>query len=297
MKNNFFLLAVVLFFVQTAFSQMQPFGHLTVFSENADAFYLIINGEQMNDLPQTNIRVEELTNSYYHAKVIFEDQSLETISKNYMQIVDVDGIMSDVTYKIKRNKNKQGKAKMSFFSSVPVVQGYSAPANVYVRRFGDPVQETTVVQAQTTINNISINTNVNAQGENINVSVQNPFVINTVAETTFGGGEFYEEDLVDGCRNAYGMNSVDFNSAISTLKATSFDDTSLKIAKQITSVNCLTSNQIIEICNLLKFEENKLEFAKFAFNYCTEPQNYFKVNNVFNFSSSVEELNDFIHGN
>ena len=37
-----------------------------------------------------------------------------------------------------------------------------------------------------------------------------------------------------------------------------------------------------------------LIFAKFAFDACVEPRNYFKVNNVFDFTSSADELNDYI---
>jgi hypothetical protein len=56
----------------------------------------------------------------------------------------------------------------------------------------------------------------------------------------------------------------------------------------------MSSDQVVQICNLFSFEESKLAFAKHAYRYCTDPNNYFKVNNVFSFSTSKEDLSEFI---
>lgn len=97
-----------LFFIMTSFvfAQGSPIGHLTIFSEDGDKFYLILNGEQQNDIAQTNIRIEDLNQPYYNARIQFEDKTLLDITTNNMMIADIDGIMSDVTYKIRRHKNK-----------------------------------------------------------------------------------------------------------------------------------------------------------------------------------------------
>jgi len=42
------------------------------------------------------------------------------------------------------------------------------------------------------------------------------------------------------------------------------------------------------------FEDTKLQFAKFAYGRTFDIGNYFVVNNAFDFSSSVDELNAFI---
>src|SRR5688500_5223367 len=84
----------------------QPIGHLTVFSDDGDKFFLILNGERQNVEAQTNIRVEELQNPQYSAKVIFEDKTLGELSKNLF-VADASSTMMDVTYRIKRDKNTQ----------------------------------------------------------------------------------------------------------------------------------------------------------------------------------------------
>lgn len=90
------------------------------------------------------------------------------------------------------------------------------------------------------------------------------------------------------------MAAKDFSNALETVKNQSFDETKLKTAKQITTANCLNVNQIVQIAEVFGFEESKLDFAKFAYDHCVEPKNYFNLNNIFSFSSSVDELTDYI---
>ena len=91
------------------------------------------------------------------------------------------------------------------------------------------------------------------------------------------------------------MNPVDFDAAYNTLSNESYDNTRLKVAKQIAGTNMLSVNQIKRICQLFAFENNKLEFAKFAYNSCVDQNNYFKLNEVFKFDSDKNELNRYIN--
>ena len=311
MKKQFLLAVTVLFLSAVANAQPQPVGHLTIFSEDGDKFFLILNGEKQNTAAQTNLRVEDLTQQYYSAKIIFEDKTLAEISKNYLQIADVNGTMSDVTYKIKRDKNN-GKMTLKYYSMTPVVQGYVAPSNVYVMHYGAPSQTTVVTQptgtttqtTTTTTTNGGVGAHVDVGGINMNVTVTDPTMTGTVTQTTTtqtttttnNTNTTTTQPATVGCINAWAMSSSDFNSALSTIKNQSFSDSQLKTAKQIASNNCLNTSQIVQICQIFSFEESKLDFAKFAYDHCTEPKNYFKVNNVFSFSSSSDELNDYVQG-
>ena len=81
-------LSALLFLSISSFAQIGPVGHLTIFSEDGDKFTLILNGEVINDVPQTNLRVEDLNQPYYNAKIKFQDQSLEDVSKNSLMIAE-----------------------------------------------------------------------------------------------------------------------------------------------------------------------------------------------------------------
>ena len=71
----------------------------------------------------------------------------------------------------------------------------------------------------------------------------------------------------------------------------------MKIAKQIVGANCITATQVRSVMKLFTFEASRLEFAKFAYAYTYDQKNYYKVNDAFEFESSIDDLNSAInHG-
>ena len=277
-----------------SFAQIDPVGHLTVFSENGDKFYLILNGERQNDVPQTNLRVEDLNQPYYSAKIIFADKTRPEISKNYLPLTDGNGVYQDVTYKIKRDKNNKLKMKLNFFSQLPARQGYIAPSNVYVVHYGQP-QPAVSMGVGTNVNmGMNMNVNVNVNDSYGNHSEDNHNHANHNHANHNHEGHDHDNPATKGCNNRYAMGAVDFAAALSTVKKQSFEDTKLKTAKQIAAANCLDTNQIAAICKAFGFEDSKLDFAKFAYDYCTERKNYFKLNTLFAFSSNVDDLTEYV---
>ncbi len=73
-----------------------------------------------------------------------------------------------------------------------------------------------------------------------------------------------------------------------------FEDTKLTIAKQATSAEWLTVDQLSEIAMLFTYEDTKLQYLKFAYDFCYDPNKYYKLNKVFTYSSSIDELNEFV---
>ena len=293
----------------------QPIGALTIFSENGEKFYLVLDGLRQNNVPQTNVRVDGLNKPSYTAKIIFEDKALPELSRNYLMIEDANHAMMDVTYKIKHDKNGMPKLGMMPTSYIPYQQAAPQQPDVYVVHYGtpDPMPATkTVSQTTTTTTVVPVNTaNVNVNGMNMNVTISDPnaTVQTTTTRTTttsvpveehrndeYTREEHHGEEHRErhSCRDVYSMQQGDFASAVNTIKGQSFDETKLSTAKQIAGANCLSAGQITEICKQFSFEDNKLAFAKFAYDHCTDPQNYFKVNNVFTFSSNTDELNKYI---
>ena len=309
--NKKITLLIMLMVSTISFAQFGPVGHLNVFSEDGDRFTLILNGEIINDVPQSNLRVEDLNQPYYNAKIRFEDKSMLDISKNNLMVTDVDGIYMDVTYKIRRDKNNKTKSKMNYFSAIPVVPNFIPPSNVHVVHYGQPqpvivqqvggVSQTTTTT--TTLNEgTSIGVGISVGGVNMGVSINDSMGNGAVSQTTTttttssssGANHGNYAEPTRGCGGTSCMNSGNFNAALATIKKQSFEDTKLKTAKQVITANCLNVNQVMQIANLFSFEDNKLEFAKFAYDYCIEPQNYFKLNGIFSFSTNVDELSDYV---
>ncbi|MGV3697433.1 DUF4476 domain-containing protein [Flavobacterium sp.] len=304
---------ILMIAVSTAsFSQRGPVGHLTIFSEDGDKFTLILNGEVINDVPQTNLRVEDLDQPYYNAKIRFEDKSLMDLTKNNLELTDIDGIFCDVTYKIKRDKNNKSKMKMNYFSSIPVRPNFIPASNVHVIHYGQPAPQQVIVQpvggvSQTTTTTTtqsggaSVGVGMNVGGINMGISINEGTGSGTITQTTTtttshsGNVAIVEsQPIIRGCGGNSCMTSGNFNAALATIKKQSFEDTRLKTAKQVVSANCLNVDQIMQIANTFNFEDNKLDFAKYAYSYCIEPRNYFKLNGIFSFSSNVDELSDYV---
>jgi len=287
----------------------QRTGNLTIFSEDGDKFYLILNGEKQNEQPQSNLRIEELPQPYYNARIVFADPAIAAVSRNNLMIADPDNKMMDVTYKIR--KDKTGKAKLNYFSSIEVQRDYIPASGVCVYRFGAPSQVRisngtvlTTTTTTTTGESVSTNVNMNAMGIGMNVTINDPILQTTTTTTTTtstssSGNHPNESQNTPprerGC-NGWPMNSADFNAAIKTIGNSSFDETKVSTAKAILSKNCVSADQVIRLCNLFSFEDSKLSIAKYAYKFTTDKKNYFKVNDVFSFSSSKEELNRFVSG-
>lgn len=208
-------------------------------------------------------------------------------------IADADGIMMDVTYKIKKDKAR--KVKLNYFSSIAIQEDYIPPAGVYIYHYGRPsLTEVSDgrVRTVTTTTTTGVNASVSMNGVSMNISVNDPVFSETTTTTTTGSNDVSNSN-VSKC-NGWPMNGTDFAAAVKTISNSSFDESKLSTAKSIASANCLSSEQVSKICKLFSFEESKLEFAKYAYKRCTDPKNYFKVNDVFSFDSSKEELNKFI---
>ena len=92
------------------------------------------------------------------------------------------------------------------------------------------------------------------------------------------------------------MNEQDFNEFRSMLAENPFDSGKLNVAKQAISSNPMCVHQIATICRMFSFENNKLEFAKYAYPYCTEQNKYYLLNDVFSYESSRTELGNYIQG-
>lgn len=96
------------------------------------------------------------------------------------------------------------------------------------------------------------------------------------------------------CSGVQALSVGEFTDELSKLRLETYDEGKLTQAKQIAGSSCLTVGQIAEICKTFGFEESKLSFAEFAYDHCTEPQNYGRLSTVFAFSSNADELTKYV---
>jgi hypothetical protein len=92
------------------------------------------------------------------------------------------------------------------------------------------------------------------------------------------------------------VTDEDFKGMMKALRAESFDQTRGKIARQIlsTSQRRFLSRQIKQMLDGFDFENNKLELAKFAYDFVADREMYFLVNESFDFDASKQNLARYI---
>ncbi|MEI7803376.1 MAG: DUF4476 domain-containing protein [Bacteroidota bacterium] len=91
------------------------------------------------------------------------------------------------------------------------------------------------------------------------------------------------------------VSQEDMNSITASISKLSFSDTKMSTAKQIIqSKKCFTVTQLKSIVNLLSYDGDKLDLAKFAYDYCIDQPNYYQMTDVFSFDSSQNDLLEFL---
>lgn len=325
----------VLFFALIAtmsFSALaQIASSVVVFSQEGEKFNVIVDGIRQNDTPQTNVKVTGLTAPNYLFKVIFEDQSLPSIDQNVMTR-DVDNIPQDITYVIKKNNKGVYVMRVNSFAAATgnvtaEPNQYAAPIMVVNTNTGGAVQTqtvTTTVDQNVNANpngasmnvsvvdpatgenvNLNMNVNMNVTGAQTQTSMTTTTVTTTTTTNVVDNGNVVVVDQPDhyvmqgysgpiGC--PWPMNESDFAAAQQTINSKSFESDKLTIAKQVLGSNCMTSDQVKWVMSTFSFEDSKLDFAKFAYGHVYDPGNYYRVNDAFTFSSSIDELNEYITG-
>lgn len=90
------------------------------------------------------------------------------------------------------------------------------------------------------------------------------------------------------------ISDSQMHSIIYAINEESFSSSKMNIAKQATRNRLISSSQVAQIAGLFSFESDRLAFAKYAYNFTYDKNNYYLVNSVFSFNSSKNELNQYI---
>lgn len=80
-----------------------------------------------------------------------------------------------------------------------------------------------------------------------------------------------------------------------TLRKQSFDDGKLEIAKLCVSLGTCCVSDLAQMAEVFSFDDNRLEFFKFAYSYCSDPENYPMLRDSFTFSSNFDKLMDYLY--
>lgn len=262
-----FILGLIFFSAATQlFSQT---SNLIVFNEVREDFTLEVNGQRINQAPAQHVRVTGLKPSQYTVKVFFVNASLpnQTIYLNLQP-------EREITYGLLR-RGSASPLEFKFLNESTLGYFPVAPQNITVVPYNGPLTDPGLVTTQPAA---PVVTSRPMPVEQVIVK-PNPLPGYT--------GPF-------GCENP--MEPAQFDEVKRSISAKSFSDSKMQLAKQVTRSNCLLTSQVVELISLFTFETQKLEFAKFAYEFTYDQGNYYKVNDAFGFESSIRELEQHLSG-
>jgi hypothetical protein len=258
-------------------------SNLVIFTQANEPFTVIVNGVQQSPNPETNVKITGLNAVSYKLKVLFMDQLKPEIDKTVYLEPEVE-----VSYEVLKNNKGIWVLRMLNSTSLDEIIEQPVSQNVYV--FSTIPRTSTTIVTQTT----TVSAGIMAGGASITTTTtQTTSGTNMHDDQEADRNEYLEYSGPRGCSRP--MNTHSFEQALESISSKSFESSKLTIAKQIVGANCLLCKQVKEIMKLFSFESNRLEFAKYAYKYTWDINNYFLLNDAFEFESSIDELNRYIN--
>jgi hypothetical protein len=284
------------FFSWISFSAVAQQGTMVFFTEDEAPFYLVVNGIQQNLEPMTNVRLIRMNApAQYRIRIRFADSTRGLINDR----VTLDPGMEKTWRITPRVRKGQRTYVVRAMNETPLPPDFSwdQPRWQGAVPFHEEPWPNTFFNEDPRFN-VQIGpggVNMQLPGGQVVIGNQPGFPGNGMPPQQM---PMPNNNWVPGYNGPFGcpmpMNNGNFLSAKQAIQAADFEDTKLSTARTIMSNNCLTTDQVIQLCRLFEFEDSKLEFAKYAFARTYDRGNYFRVNTVFEFDASREELNAFI---
>lgn len=168
---------IILFSALFTFSALFAQSNLSIFNNNGQSFYVVLNGIRQNSKPETNVQVAQIKNGSYAVKVIFADGKTPDIDKNFM--IDAP---YDITARI---IFKKGKGKLQLMGQEPT-HGVIQEAVVF--RPTDAVNYSDAVLVNTQTTPVQTTTTIQTTPVQNTTTIQTPPVQNTTTIQTTGAG-------------------------------------------------------------------------------------------------------------
>ena len=90
------------------------------------------------------------------------------------------------------------------------------------------------------------------------------------------------------------VSDDDVDIMVMQLKAQSFDNDRLTLAKTLVCSALFTSAQIARMAQTIDFSSSQVDFLKYAYSYCSDPKDYGRAVEVLTFSSDKKKVTDYI---
>lgn len=305
-------------------------SNIIIFTNLPEAKFIAkINGLAQNDKYETSINIKGVESKPYKLYIEFEAASVKPIDKTievqpYMEYtLEVKAksdaaqkagkfgknIARDITLRDRDTTELQDLYSLDLISANPLRKASADSYSSKTVETNNPDKEVVSDEKVTYTTNTNVSGNPNTNNANMNVTSGGANISVSISGNTTGNYQetnsntttTTEHYIMPGYSGAVGcpwpMQPNDFAAAKNTIASKSFEDSKLTVAKQIINSNCLFADQVKEIMMLFTFEDSKLDFAKYSWHRTFDKGNYFKVNDAFEFESSIDELSNYMNQN
>lgn len=96
--------------------------------------------------------------------------------------------------------------------------------------------------------------------------------------------------------NRVAVDATNFEKMKDAIAKQTYDDDKLTMAKVVMKNNWYTAAQLKTLTEKFLYDDNKLAFAKFAYDFCVDPGNYYTVADAMIYQSTKQDLLKYIAG-
>ena len=258
------LIFISLFFLSLCIVLPLNASELIIRVFNGSSFYVTINGHQYQSTSGT-VSITGLNKGNHHLEI-------------YKPVVLGNGFTNNRVYSgyVNIPHHKRLIAELDRFNSFRIIR----KENMNNSSYGNS------------------NSYGNAYGNNYNNAYGNSYGYNNGAN--YSSYDYNSYDYANTGNYAgysyptYGMMPETLDALLGTLDRESFDDRRLSIAFSAISMNGITCMQLKEIMFMLSFDSNRLKLAKRSYDYISDKNNVFLLNDAFTFSSNADAFFRYI---
>jgi hypothetical protein len=227
----------------------------------------------------TKVEITSSENQQVSAKVTSSENPSENVAVSVSATESKDGNKASASFSMSVSTDNNESATVSFNVSEGKSNGASGNASISMNVSGT---------STTTETSTSYSESYSSSSSSSSVSISS------------GSSEAVEKEETQASppkpqgRCASSTSNSEFAKIVANIKAQDFDDTKLTVAKDIAKNKCLTSAQVHDIMKIFSFEDDRLDFAKYSYEYVYDKDNFYEVYKAFDHSMTVDELKEAI---
>lgn len=292
-------------------------SELAIFSDDGRSFQLYVNGKLQNTVPASNVVASDIRGEGCVVRIVFDAATDDAFTKPVI-------LSTGNSHAISIQKNKKGQYTLKMAGVSPLTQTKTpvlAQSRVETSESSGTApstaqkasaQSTTATTRQTTVSesgmpaeNISLGVSVPGSGINVSFNVGQTGVqanstvstysstVTTTSNTTTSSTATPDDvapTVVVDCQ----LTTGSYNNLVRSIQEKPYEDTKFSTARLGIKGKCVTVDQVAGLVRLFNYEDTRLDFAKYAYDFVSDIDEYYRVADAFNFEATKGDLLEFI---